>query len=207
MLLRKTAVFATIIGSMAWSPAALAQTAVNSGSPCRVDPGTPQEDGSLTETLDDCNGVLKPQVAGDPGIIVEAPDVGETPVIEPGELPKQPSHDAPDSQSTSEFDDAAGYSAGRIVDAIAKAEEMADAIRSWDATEIDVHDISLLVEGVDAAVINASLSVHARAIELLQVAVAENHRIVEALQARGLKPAGVVAVEIDGSGNLTVFSR
>ncbi|RWC46759.1 MAG: hypothetical protein EOS55_17485 [Mesorhizobium sp.] len=47
-------------------------------------------DASLTETLNDCGGVLKPPPTGDQGMAAPAPDEGKTPVIKPGEVPAQP---------------------------------------------------------------------------------------------------------------------
>ncbi len=71
--------------------------------PCAVDPGdatgeAPEDganataDQSLTETLDECDGVLQPPAVGDPGLVEPAPDAGRTPVIPPSELPED---DAP----------------------------------------------------------------------------------------------------------------
>lgn len=66
--------------------------------PCAVDPGDetgePQAgagapDQSLTETLDECNGVLQPPSVGDPGLVEPAPDAGRTPVIPPSALPDE----------------------------------------------------------------------------------------------------------------------
>ncbi|MER9297863.1 hypothetical protein NKI38_15410 [Mesorhizobium sp. M0621] len=45
--------------------------------------------GNLTETLNDCGGVLKPPPTGDQGMAAPAPDEGKTPVIKPGEVPPQ----------------------------------------------------------------------------------------------------------------------
>ena len=97
MSLRKFALIPCLVVSMACAQAAFGQTTTpepsSADTPCRVAPGEPQTDGSLTETLDDCNGVLKPPVAGDPDIVEEAPDVGKTPVIPPSALPEQQSQD------------------------------------------------------------------------------------------------------------------
>jgi hypothetical protein len=48
-----------------------------------------ETDESLTETLDDCNGVLTPPAIGDSEISEPPPDAGETPIIRPGEIPQQ----------------------------------------------------------------------------------------------------------------------
>ena len=77
---------------------ALAQTtdeAEGHSEKCQAQPQD-QEEGatatnrSLTETLDDCNGVLIPPPTGDEELTEPAPNVGETPVIRPGEIPEQP---------------------------------------------------------------------------------------------------------------------
>ena len=77
---------------------ALAQTPVETDEnivECQAQPQD-QEEGatatirSLTETLDDCNGVLIPPPTGDTELTEPAPNVGETPVIRPGEIPQQP---------------------------------------------------------------------------------------------------------------------
>jgi hypothetical protein len=45
---------------------------------------------SLTETLAPCDGVLEPAPVGDEEMTITPPPVGETPVIEPDEIPPQP---------------------------------------------------------------------------------------------------------------------
>ena len=56
---------------------------------CRVAPGAGANGGTLTEKLDDCDGVLKPPTVGDTEMVEPAPDVGRTPVIRPDEVPEQ----------------------------------------------------------------------------------------------------------------------
>ena len=77
---------------------ALAQTTEGTeenSEKCQAQPQD-QEEGatattrSLTETLDDCNGVLIPPPTGDEELTEPAPNEGETPVIRPGEIPEQP---------------------------------------------------------------------------------------------------------------------
>ncbi len=51
---------------------------------------------SLSQTLDDCNGVIKPPKVGDSELVEPAPDVGKSRLIRPGDLPAQQSGaDAP----------------------------------------------------------------------------------------------------------------
>jgi hypothetical protein len=45
---------------------------------------------SLTKTLGDCGGVLKPPATGDADMTTPPPAEGKTPVIKPGEVPVQP---------------------------------------------------------------------------------------------------------------------
>ncbi|WP_457937580.1 hypothetical protein [Mesorhizobium sp. 10J20-29] len=208
MSLSKTALIPMMFASMACVQSASAQTTGPTeeapGSPCQVTPGEQPDGGSLTDTLDECNGVLKPPAVGDPDMVEQAPDVGETPVIPPAELPEQQDRNgngeaAPES--------AASYSAGHIVDAIGAAGTMADRLKTGEAQSIEVRDISILFDGIDAAVINASLAVHADEIERLREAVRNDSRLSEVLAERGLAPAGVVAAEMDASGSLVIFAR
>ncbi len=79
----------TAITMMALSEAAMAQ----SQNDCVVDPNNTEEttgaEDSLAETMERCDGVLKPRDPGDPDIVTPAPDVGDTPVISPEDVPMQ----------------------------------------------------------------------------------------------------------------------
>lgn len=63
---------------------------------CRTlpDGGAPDANGNSTdeeamsETLEDCQGVLKPPRTGDSELIEPAPDIGKTPFIRPHEIPE-----------------------------------------------------------------------------------------------------------------------
>ncbi|MEO4041189.1 hypothetical protein AAFN47_06225 [Hoeflea sp. CAU 1731] len=80
----------TAIIMMASSETAVAQ----SQNDCVVDPNNLEETtgdkDSLTKTMGRCDGVLKPELSSDPEIVEPAPDVGETPVISPEDIPTQP---------------------------------------------------------------------------------------------------------------------
>ena len=213
---RRNALIPTLLVSMAFAHPALAQTTgpteTAPGSPCQVTPGEPQDDGSLTDTLDDCNGVLQPPAVGDPGMVEQAPDVGETPVIPPSAVPEQPKSDDDDAEAAPGADEtardsAATYSTGQIVDAIGNAGAMADRFDPGAAETVEVRDISILFDGVDAAVINASLAAHAGDVERLRDAIGKDSRLTDALDEKGLAPAGVVAAETDASGSLIIFAR
>jgi hypothetical protein len=76
---------------------AFGQTGPDVDEKCRAEPLFQQEESrepgnepSLTDTLEDCNGVLKPPVVGDSEISEPPPNVGETPIIRPGDVPAQP---------------------------------------------------------------------------------------------------------------------
>ena len=49
----------------------------------------PQDQQSLTEKLDPCNGVLKPPAVGDQEMTRPAPDVDNMPEVKPRDLPGQ----------------------------------------------------------------------------------------------------------------------
>jgi hypothetical protein len=53
------------------------------------DTGKAAKDGSLSQKMDDCNGVLKPAPTGDSDFSRPAPEEGRTPVIRPDNLPGQ----------------------------------------------------------------------------------------------------------------------
>lgn len=75
----------------------LSQTpAQNTENPCRISPDGDQK--PLSQTLDDCNGVLKPPKVGDSEMVEPAPDVGKSRLIRPGDLPAQQS--GADAQQT-----------------------------------------------------------------------------------------------------------
>ncbi len=204
-------VLPTILMTMVWSATASAQTTgpttANPDSPCQVMPGEPQKDGTLSGTLDDCNSVLKPPAVGDPDIVEQAPDAGKTPIITPGELPEQQSSDAPASNNPDSSAESAGYTTGQIVDAIGQADSVPGKLKDVDPQAIKVHDISILFEGVDAAVINASLAAHKQETEQLRAAIGSDGSVAAALKSKSLTPAGVVAAEIDDSDTLTIFAR
>ncbi len=210
MSLSRTVLFPAILTSMAFTASALAQTTgpetSGSDAPCRVAPGD-GEDGSLTETLDDCNGVLKPPAAGDPDIVEEAPDVGKTPVIPPSALPEQQDQNPADGSRTDAAAEQEAYSVGQIVDAIADPGPVIERLNGDDETSIEVRDVSILFDGIDAAVINASLAAHQQDVEQLRASIEGNGAVMEELKSKGLAPAGVVAAELDDSGVVIIFAR
>ncbi|TCQ27931.1 hypothetical protein [Rhizobium sp. PP-CC-3G-465] len=56
--------------------------------PSGTAPNANSGSGSLTEKLDDCNGVLKPPAVGDGEIVEPAPQTGQMPVITPNDVPQ-----------------------------------------------------------------------------------------------------------------------
>jgi hypothetical protein len=65
-----------------------------SAQPCQAQPdagkGSPPQGGDADDKnrAADCNGVLHPPAVGDPELVKPAPEVGKTPVIPPGSVPK-----------------------------------------------------------------------------------------------------------------------
>jgi hypothetical protein len=98
----RTIAFAIGVFGFAATAGAQGDPATPPGDKCRVeqpssgaesaDAQQPGQEQSLTETLDDCNGVLKPPVVGDGEMTEPPPDAGKTPVIRPNEPP--PQHDS-----------------------------------------------------------------------------------------------------------------
>lgn len=90
-----------IAATVAWAQDDTADPEILTPPPekCRVEPaqpGDPATDDStgttgetLSETLDDCNGVLRPPPTGDAGIAEPPPEEGRTPTIRPEDLPEQ----------------------------------------------------------------------------------------------------------------------
>lgn len=75
---------------------------ITSPENCRAEPRDPSEGGtstapqsdqgstdSLTDTLEPCDGVLKPPRTGDEEMTAPAPSEGRTPFIRPGDIPDQ----------------------------------------------------------------------------------------------------------------------
>lgn len=70
---------------------AAAQSNSSQARPCLADPDSSGTDTTLSEQLDECNGVLVPPKVGDSEFVEPAPDAGEIIIIPPGELPDQQS--------------------------------------------------------------------------------------------------------------------
>jgi hypothetical protein len=90
---------AVVLGAM--PAAAQTQQQPPAVSPCQAEPdrngsadgGTGRQQppaGDLTQKLDPCDGVLKPPPTGDGDMTEPAPDLGNMPIIRPGEVPPQP---------------------------------------------------------------------------------------------------------------------
>lgn len=100
--MKPIALMTTALAALAAASQAHAQTDAPAPAPsekCRAAPETggdtaagkpiPQAGDTLTETLADCGGVLKPPATGDSDITEPAPAQGNTPVVEPDDLPVQ----------------------------------------------------------------------------------------------------------------------
>ncbi|ACS60726.1 hypothetical protein Rleg_5964 (plasmid) [Rhizobium leguminosarum bv. trifolii WSM1325] len=83
--------FVLALSVLGMSGSAMAQTN-EVAKDCRVKPDTERAK-NLSGQLDDCNGVLKPPKIGDE-IVTPAPSTGTMPVIKPGDLPANKSHES-----------------------------------------------------------------------------------------------------------------
>ncbi|WP_342585785.1 hypothetical protein [Sinorhizobium alkalisoli] len=171
---------------------------------CRVAPGTDER--TLSEKLDDCNGVLKPPKVGDTELVEPAPDVGKTRVIRPGELPAQQS--GPNAGKTTAGEDWNGsYDVRELVDAIGRSKATARTLSSLTAPQVRVLDVSHMFSGAKAAALNTSLAEHAQALDALRETIANSDPLSQALNSKGLSATNVVAAKVEQSGAVTIFAR
>jgi hypothetical protein len=84
---------------------------------------------------------------------------------------------------------------------------IADELKSMEATKIEVRDISFLLGGATAAVLNTSLAEHASGIDALRSAISGNAPFASAVTASGLTIAGIVAAKVDEPQTVTLFGR
>ncbi|OHV80973.1 hypothetical protein [Ensifer sp. LCM 4579] len=173
-------------------------------SRCRVAPDTDAR--TLSEKLDDCNGVLKPPKVGDTELVEPAPDVGKTRVIRPGELPAQQS--GPNAgEATAGVDWNSSYNVQELVDAIGRSGATARTLSSLTAPQIRVLDVSFMFSGAKAAALNTSLAEHAQALDALRETIANSDPLSQALKSKGLSATSVVAAKVEQSGAVTIFAR
>ncbi len=184
-------------------PAAAQASGLNE-DPCVVNPKAPSG-GSLTEQLDNCNGVLAPPKVGDDEIVEPAPEGGTLKIIPPSGVPEQ-SHGV-----TERHEPAAGgevsYDIGEIAGAIARSATTAQSLSLLKSPDVEVRDISILLTASNAAVLNASIREHADALDTLRKSISDNPALAAAVTGAGLFVQGIVAAQIRGENSVTLFGR
>lgn len=183
---------------------AAAQAGGSKGDPCVVNPTTPSG-GSLTEQLDNCNGVLAPPKIGDGEIVEPAPQSGTLRIIPPSAVPEQSSDitERPEPAAGGE----AGYDIGEIVDAIARSAATARSLSLLKSPDVEVRDISILLTASNAAVLNASIRAHTEGLETLRKSISDNPALLAAVTGAGLYVQGIVAAQIRDENSVTLFGR
>jgi hypothetical protein len=171
---------------------------------CRVDPQA-KSDTPLSERLDDCQGVLKPPLVGDSEIVEPAPQLGETPIIRPGELPLR--QDQSNANATQSGTPELNYTVDEVVDAIGNVNTTVDQISRTNIRSVEVQDISSLMVGSTAAVINTALAKHNDGLAHLQQFFEKSPSLSAELSKKGFSLHSVVAASMEPPGRLTVFAR
>ncbi|MBX3580640.1 MAG: hypothetical protein KF810_01915 [Rhizobiaceae bacterium] len=177
---------------------AMAQEAEGTTGKCRVNPDA-ADTVPLAEKLDDCNGVLRPPKVGDSEIVEPAPDVGETPVIRPGEIEPQEDQDSTGSAPSS-------FSISELVDAIGNADATARRLGESTTGSVEIQDITPLMAGANAASINTALAQHQSALANLKARIQESGPLSEALDREGVHIDRVVTA-LEEAGAVTIFVK
>ena len=175
-------------------------------APCQANPDAASTDKTLAEQLDECNSVLTPPKVGDGEIVEPAPDTGTIIVVPPGALPEQQSEADRDPETKLATAESSQYDIGEIVDAISSSKDTAAKLRSVEPSQVNVLDISILLGGGNAAVLNTTLAEHSEDVMNLKSAIFANPTLYSAVVAKGLSIPGIVAGTIDGSV-LTLYGR
>lgn len=176
-------------------------------NPCSVNPDAPKAGKSLSDQLDDCNGVLAPPKVGDSEIVEPAPDVGTMRVIPPGALRSQQSDAVAPESMPAPTRSNADYDAAEIVKAIGNAGSVADSLATLKPSHVDVRDISILLRGSNLAVLNASLAEHASDLDALRASITQSPILAAAVAQKGLKIVGIVGATIGEDRSVTLFGR
>lgn len=208
----------SVVAFAAIVPQAFSQTEKNAGEEnpaqnCRADtgPGSEQNDAilSLTDQLDNCDGVIKPPKVGDTEIQVPAPRAGSMPVIAPGDLPDQQS-DLNENEENSGTEKAIESGAGidQIVGMIAKSSDVAKQLEKAGADPlVNVVNVSVIFKGAKSAVLKTALRLHEKDVDRMRSSLAENKTVVQTLQSKGVPLKFVVAASMNEDGSITVFVR
>lgn len=194
----------SLFGPLALAGEAIAQSAT---SPCVANPDTATSDKSLAGQLDECNGVLKPPKVGDGEIVEPAPKGGTIIVVPPGSVPDQQSEtDQVDGSKSAALNDPE-YSISAVVNAIGTSGKTARKLRSLEPASVVTRDISILLGGSNAALLNASLADHSSDVDELRAVIRASPALSKAVNDSRLSVTGIVAAEIDGEDNVTLFGR
>ena len=194
----------SLIGTLLLAGGAFAQS---QPSPCVANPEAAPSDKSLSLQLDDCNGVLKPPKVGDSEIVEPAPKSGTIIVVPPGSVPDQQSESGPVEGPKAATLNGPDYSISSIVEAIGTSGETARKLQTIVPANVVIRDISILLGGSNAAVLNASLAAHSSAVDELRKVIQSQPTLSTAVSASGLSVTGIVAAQIDGQDIVTLFGR
>lgn len=169
---------------------------------CRTEPGIDDDPQALARKLEECNGVLKPPMVGDPELVEPAPDVGRTPVIRPDELP--PQQHGPNARATAGPED---FSVRDLVTAVEESAATVNKLGTLSAPDVQVYDVSELFHGEDAPTVDASLKEHRQDLESLRQAIAADPTLSQTLNRHGLSVESVVAARINSPDSITIYTR
>lgn len=187
--------------------ASVAQTTKPETNPCAANPAASPDDKSLSEQLNDCNGVLAPPKVGDGEIVEPAPPGGTIIVIPPSDVPQQQSgRGRSDAPASSQIENSA-YDIADLVEAISRSAQTAKDLETVEPKHVDVRDISILLGGSNSAVLNASMAENAAAIDKLRKSITGNDALASAVLSNGLTIVGIVAAMIDDQKKVTLFGR
>lgn len=200
-------VFPLIAVACVLSGPALAEDPAPRENPCVADPPPSSSDQSLTDQLDACNGVLTPPKVGDGEIVEPPPATGTLRVIRPPAVPEQQSGATGTAPGVSPDAAAGEYDISEVTDAVARAAATAETIRSIKPSSVNFRDISILIGGANAAVLNESLAEHAAALETLRGAISANEDLSAEVGKQSRSIQGVVAATVDGQNKVTLYVR
>ncbi len=199
-------------------PQAYSQTDMNAdevipAQNCRADTNTDPKNNdaieSLTDQLNNCDGVIKPPKVGDREIEAPAPQVGTMPIIPPGTLPEQKSGvDENGKISRTEKAIEAGAEIDQIVGMIAKSADVAKQLENMDTDpQLNVINVSVVFQGAKSDVLKTALRLHEKDVEKLRSSLAGNKSLAQNLYNEGVPLKFVVAASVNDDGSVNIFMR
>ncbi len=212
VLLTSIVSFATIV-PQAFSQADINAKGENPAQNCRADtksgPKINDDSESLTDQLDNCDGVIKPPRVGDKEIEEPAPQVGNMPIIPPGTLPDQKSGlDENGEISRTKKAIEAGAGIDQIVAMIANSSDVAKQLENTDTDPlIYVINVSVIFQGAKSAVLKTALRQHEQGVDKMRSSLAKNKSLAQNLDSKGVSLKFVVAASINDDGSITIFVR